>query len=1106
MTNFTEKQAAAIDIERLGQNACIVAGPGSGKTTVLVERYRRLIESGMSAREILAITFTEKAATNMKARICAKFDGDPIRRREIEGGYISTVHGFCQRMLKENAIAAGVDPQFAILDERQGQIRRARCAVDTLDSYLRECPMEAGRLMSALEQPDLAGALVTVHDAIRSAGVALDSLHNIQAPDAGELLTGIFTVLKEYLRFPGNLTAKQLEYRDKLAEWMKVARETYAARQWQPLAIATAQAKFQRGSVPMPWREAFDDLKAQAAELLGAVVAELYAPERRTLIDLLLRFDRLYATEKQKLGALDFSDLEYFAIRLLEEPNGVRERIQSQFRQILMDEYQDTNGQQARLLELLRARGNFYAVGDINQSIFGFRYASPGVFRAHRDRVQAACEHHVELFENFRSRPDILYAVEAVLGQAIGVERHVLEARRALPPKHLPSVEVTAALALESQDAKRIEAEWIASRILELRQTLRLGDESRPVEFRDFAVLVRKTAIIEALTEAFDRFGVQYQVTRQIGFFESREIRDLTHLLRTISNPRDEVSLAVVLRSQLAGISDEALFRLKEMSQKNPVKNLGSALEELDPAAGNAYDPLDWERLQRFRANLARWRAASQYLGVDRLLAGAMADCGYFWNPGTAASTNIEKLLALARNAPREQSLAEFVHEIQLIRDEDAREADAPFDEGLDAVRVITAHASKGLEFPIVFVPGIQSSTGNNSETLSFMIEGGLGTKWRNPTGGEPWQDWFRLRNKEAIKRREEQESNRLFYVAMTRAEEHLVLSYALGEKDRPSEWLKAVTQVFDMDSVALDGEPQVIEAGPPGRSFSAAVRKISNHPGAVEVDAAGTLVGRNIAVLPRPATTGQHEANITVTALTTFADCPRKYYLGRYLGWEPARGQARIVEHGDAEELEDDAGTRLSASELGRQVHALLAGQEVATPDLEALALADTFDKSPLGQRARKSRRIEHEFDFMLGIGDMVVRGQIDLWFEERGRHIIVDYKTDDIESSEAETRAQVYGLQLRLYALAVEKLTGLLPAEAWLTFLRLPDLAIPVSLGAEELGSVRALIADVETAQESLQFPLKEGAHCLRCPFYRGKCPAGTGRAAETETLAIG
>ena len=133
--------------------------------------------------------------------------------------------------------------------------------------------------------------------------------------------------------------------------------------------------------------------------------------------------------------------------------------------------------------------------------------------------------------------------------------------------------------------------------------------------------------------------------------------------------------------------------------------------------------------------------------------------------------------------------------------------------------------------------------------------------------------------------------------------------------------------------------------------------------------------------------------------------------------------------------------------------MHALLASQEVAAPDLEALRLADTFDRSDLGRRARKARHIEHEFDFMFAIGDMVLRGQIDLWFEDRAGQIVVDYKTDDVASHEAEARAESYRLQLRYYALAIEKLTGALPAEAWLHFLR-PDVPVRVELTTRDLG----------------------------------------------------
>ena len=1036
---FTTNQKRAIDMS-LGEDTCVVAGPGSGKTSVLVERYGRLVESGIPPREILAITFTEKAATNMKAKMARRFEHDPELRRQIEGAYISTVHGYCQRVLKENAIAAGVDPQFEILDERQGQIRRARCAVESLDGFLRERRDEALRLMAAISQEDLADRLVDVHDAVRNAGMPMDSLYEPTVPDLGGLLCDLWAVIEQYSRFDGRLSKGQRELRDELLEWSERSKEVWGAGRIEELLEITKNARFGPGHIHTDWKPVFE---GKGEELTAAIVSSVFAAERRSLVEILLRFDRLYAEEKRKLGVLDFSDLEHFAIGLLEENHAVRERVQGQFRQILMDEYQDTNGQQARLLDLLRGSGNFYAVGDINQSIFGFRYATPEVFRKHRDQVKSAGDHYVEMFDNFRSREEILKTVETILIGEPGIENHLLDGKRQFALKEVPSVEVTEVHAEDGEQATRMEAEWIAARILELQQSLTFTKEdgsTRPAKFADFAVLARKTAILNPLSEAFDRFGVPYQITRRAGFFEVREIRDLIHLLRAIANPRDEVSLAVVLRSPLAGLSDAALLRMK-MGHKNLADGLN-----LDPGC---FDSIDAERLTQFRARFAKWRETAQYTPIDRLLTEAMMNCGY-----RSMGPDVEKLLGIARSAPRDQALAEFVHEIKLIREEDAREADAPFDDESDSVRVITAHASKGLEFPVVFIPALQSRVGGGADTITFTAEYGLGGKWQD----EP--DWVRLRNKNVLKRREEAESNRLLYVAMTRAEEHLVLSWAVGGEEKPREWAKVVAQKLgDM------------------------VKVVSETDAALRIVREGTFP-REPVEIPRPALTGQQESNATVTSLTMFVDCPRRYYLARFLRWDPVR---RAVV---AEEDRDDA-PELDASEIGRQVHALLAGQEVESPAVEAIHLARRFEESELGQRAKKARSSEREWDFMLAVGDMVLRGQVDLWFEERGGAVIVDYKTDDIEASEVEAHAAAYSLQLRYYALAVEGVTGAAPSEAWLYFARL-DVAVEVSLGAEELDAARDLVEELASAQRRLEFPLREGSHCLRCPFYRGKCPA--------------
>jgi CRISPR/Cas system-associated exonuclease Cas4 (RecB family) len=230
------------------------------------------------------------------------------------------------------------------------------------------------------------------------------------------------------------------------------------------------------------------------------------------------------------------------------------------------------------------------------------------------------------------------------------------------------------------------------------------------------------------------------------------------------------------------------------------------------------------------------------------------------------------------------------------------------------------------------------------------------------------------------------------------------------------------------------------------------------------------------------PKVAEQQDSNATVTELAAFANCPRQYYLGHYLGFE---GRPRKL-------AEADEVGGLSAGELGTQVHALLAGSPVPEPDEEALRLAGVFRQSPLARRLERASRIEREFDFLMAVEDLVIRGQVDLWFEEGGELVTVDYKTDSVTAREAHQRARDHALQLRLYALAVERFAGRAPDRAWLHFLR-PNTVVEVDLTPSLLERPEQIVRDFEEAQSKLEFPLNEGDRCRRCPFWRDLCPAG-------------
>ena len=175
----------------------------------------------------------------------------------------------------------------------------------------------------------------------------------------------------------------------------------------------------------------------------------------------------------------------------------------------------------------------------------------------------------------------------------------------------------------------------------------------------------------------------------------------------------------------------------------------------------------------------------------------------------------------------------------------------------------------------------------------------------------------------------------------------------------------------------------------------------------------------------------------------------------------------------------------------FGSQVHALLAGTPVPDAEPEAERLAAVFRRSDLGRRAQRATLVEREFDFLMAVEGLVVRGQIDLWFEEDGELVVVDYKTDDVRPGEAQDRAHDYALQLRVYAMALERVTGRAPGRAFLHFLR-PDRVVEIDLAPSLWESPEQVVREFQEAQDKLEFPLNEGERCRRCPFFKDLCPA--------------
>ena len=975
-------------VRRMGQDVCVVAGPGSGKTRVLVERFAWLVEEQkVDPSRILAITFTEKAAAEIKDRLRERFATKPEFREATERAWVATIDGFCARLLRENAIAAGLAPDFTVMDEAAAQRLARGSAEDGLEEIFHTHGEQLRRLIGSLDlstqeddrNPDLARGLLDVYEAMRVSGV-----RELPAPVLSDAWPRAMERAREALadRLATGASVPQLR------AWAEAFLALPAEISPEHFRVLERISEVNLTRIGKSAREAANEIKKELVPLLEQQwIARWNADLLALLRWAVTRIDALYRERKARDGLLDFADLGEHAIRLLESDASVRKETAERFDEVVMEELQDTNRLQWKLINLVRRR--FFAVGDINQSIYGFRHAEPVVFEEFREGLIDAGHQVDDLRENHRSSKEILDAVSRMLDGQPGIEARPLISVRG-------SGVAVERLVGRGQNGDEVEASLVASRIRELVMGGR--------EFQDIAILVRTMSAAAPFERALDRLGIQFLVTGGRTFLEAREFRDLMSLLAALANPLDDIALIGVLRSPFAGIGDEEILRMGREGW----------LAEFD---------------QRF----GRLRARAGFNAPDLLLAMAVDETGYAIGLPERAQANIDKFLGLLRRDYRHRPLAEVLEEMESLRAMQA-EAEAPPDDAGDVVQVMSIHAAKGLEFPVVFVSALHRVPDRRNPVIAFSAAAGLGAKWRNPATGKGASDTAHARIVEEIKRKEEAEENRLLYVAMTRAEDRLILSHA--ERARGSSWTKLAEAAIPVTRAA-----DRVEETPAG---------IATETDKIRAELA-----------ERPVVTGQYDSTAAATAISVFQTCPRKYLLNSTAG--------RRTE-----------GT--GAMAIGVEVHRILAGG-TGSGSGEASELEARIPTSELRRRAARAVRVEREFDFMVPVEDMVVRGQIDLWFEEGGELILVDYKTDRDDSS-----GEAYAVQLGLYAIAVQCYAGRIPDRAVLYYLR-SDKTVEVKIDTEAaVAAVRTLME----AQERREFPLRVGAQCRRCVFFGNRCPA--------------
>ena len=1082
-------QDARDRIEReLDETLFVEAGAGTGKTYQLVQRIIKLVASGaVRADEIAAITFTEKAAAELYDRMLEELDqrraqaADPGRRRlfaeaaeQLDHAAIETLHAFAGRILRMHPLQAGLPPGFEVLDESQASLRFAQRWQEALDELL--------------DNEALAEPLLTAFDAgidLSDLGEIAQALHRdwdraereaaeLQAEevDLDSFITGLRSAIEQRRHCADQsdklyLRLVQLQpFLDRLDD---ARREPGALirllKHTTPTSLRVGNVGSKRNwpdDAHLPIREALARLNERRETLRFQIVLGCCAP----LFNEIRRFVIADADERRRGGALEFQDLLVRASRLLEDNESVAAAIRNRFRRLLIDEFQDNDPLQTRIIDAITQGepGRAFFVGDPKQSIYRFRRADIQQFNRVKREQQVGL---TRLTQNFRSTPGVTGFVNAVFrplmrsGGADQAEWEDLNAFRD-DPEEAERPEQAVTVVGEAYEGaldrtRMLEADALARLIADIPASKRqvfdkTRNEWRAARFADVAVLVPTRTGLRQLLPALEGRDIPYRLESRSLVYDSREIRDLLNLLRAIDDPTDQIALVAALRSPAFACADDDLYRWRQARGRWDYRQLPPPSlpnPEDDPVADsmrwlNRTASRRWElSVSELVGHVIRERRLMELAVVERQPREHWARYRFLHDQARAfcdgGGATLSGFLAWAEHqAGADTQVIESV----------VPEADH------DAVRVMTIHAAKGLEFPIVVFAGLNSPPRTRPPSLLWNAHGRPELRLRGdlqtPGYAELWQREQALQEQEYVRRN---------YVGATRARDHLIVSL-----------YRKAGQHCDAQLI----DDALREAGAPHRRL--AHSQIPNPPileqpsGAIGdrdtwEDRERWIAEREAAVrrhvaLPRASATGVAKLAGSEAQEPGFRpndepadDLPpwRRGRAGTAIG-RATHGVLQVVDleaPSDAE-VASAAEAQAAAESLGRQATA------------EVKRLVQRAVGSDAVREAVAADRYWRELYAAVEVDGVLLDGFIDLLYElPDGNLVVVDYKTDALQPGEAVAAAvERYRLQAASYALMLEESLARQVERCVLLFLhpgaerRVPDLQ-------EAMTEVRAALA---------------------------------------------
>jgi ATP-dependent helicase/nuclease subunit A len=1097
------RERAATDLDH---NLVVTAGAGTGKTTLLVRRALAAIKAGTAVDRIVAITFTEKAAAELRWKLRAAIEKaagrEPDERweealRNLDRAPVTTIHAFAGSLLREFPLEAGIDPGARVVDA----VQAAWLLRSAWNRFLRDEllePEEGWLRVLEVGGPD------SLWELARKAADNRDILR--LGPDPGsrsDYLLALWEGLEPRLGELRELAPRCSGARDAVGSRARkiLAFADEAGDDPETLVTLLAGAgklpDRTKGGTAKRWEDdpallerARTAVNAAAEQLAGlAKLPDLAARHEATVLALerLDRFFGMYQEEKRRAGALDFQDLLLGARDLLRDRLDVRRILAERYRHLLVDEFQDTDPLQAEIVLYLCDRdcrerdwrrvrlepGKLFLVGDPKQAIYGWRRADMTVYREVAGLVQEQGGGEEALTANFRSAGAPIELVNGLFARLMREEEDGriqpayagIDRARALEDPDGPLVHLLGVTAtgldverLTRDPCEEAETRAVAALMREAEGSLEVAGSDggvRPARWSDIALLARTNDTLRAFERALQEEAIPYVVVGGRGFFARAEVADLVLLMKTLVHPEDRLSLAGTLRSPLFAMTDADLHRLHRAGR---LEYLGQGPEEVLEDAD-----LDG-RWREACAALHRWHGLARRAPAAELLENVLeesdlAGAAAVGPDGEQRFANLRKMVETAEAycPTGDPTVAGFLSFLEEMEGELPEEGESPLaEEGGDAVRLMTIHKAKGLEYPVLFLVALHAGTGGGDRDLLVG---------RRP-GGEPPRlgirhgPWLTLAHPAHLKdweeRRRKAESLRLLYVAMTRARDHLFLSGGftgrlegsiLGE-------ICAYLGLEDGDFTSGPGE------GPlGGRTIQSAGLAVTLHATG-PVEPAGPTRRRpvsEVAAAPPPEPDPLEEALEAAARRAKEAAEARARILEAPATWFDERETAASGEIGAANGVpgplngaKSAANGRNLALRTGSAVHHVLERLEPGKQEgwreiLDgALAGLPADERKGVEERAAEllqrlfasevwkglsaAGRSWNEVPLVVRMDDGVIaRGRADLVLEqEDGSLEVVDWKTDALAGRPAAEAAKEHTHQARIYTRALEKATG--------------------------------------------------------------------------------